>query len=150
MLNRRVVLHAIVSTQVDGSVTVNSMTDKSELHINGNILGKLQVNSMNGGSRIRVSGDVRDGINANSMNGNSQIQVSGTCGQETTAGGLTGGSKITGSGCEYWDYNDPNMWNNDHWDNDWKHDNDNWSHWDSATGVRVSVACLLAGAAAAL
>jgi len=41
------------------------------------------------------------------------------------------------------------MWNNDHWDNDWKHDNDNWSHWDSATGVRVSVACLLAGAAAA-
>ena len=33
--------------------------------------------------------------------------------------------------------------------NDWKHDNDNWSHWDSATGVRVSVACLLAGAAAA-
>ena len=55
------------------------------------------------------------------------------------------------SGCEYWDFNDPNMWNNDHWDNDWKHDNDNWSHWDSATGVRVSVlACLLAGAAAAL
>ena len=43
------------------------------------------------------------------------------------------------------------MWNNDPWDNDWKHDNDNWSHWDSATGVRVSVlACLLAGAAAAL
>ena len=42
------------------------------------------------------------------------------------------------------------MWNNDHWDNDWKHDNDNWSHWDSATGVRVSVlTCLLAGAAAA-
>ena len=40
VLNRRVVLHAIVSTQVDGSVTVNSMTDKSELHINGNILGK--------------------------------------------------------------------------------------------------------------
>ena len=106
---------------------------------------------MNGGSRIRVSGDVRDGINANSMNGNSQIQVSGTCGQETTAGSLNGGSKITGSGCEYWDYNDPNMWNNDYWDNDWKHDNDNWSHWDSATGVRVSVlACLLAGAAAAL
>ena len=29
-------------------------------------------------------------------------------------------------------------------------DNDNWSHWDSATGVRVSVlACLLAGAAGA-
>ena len=29
-------------------------------------------------------------------------------------------------------------------------DNDNWSHWDSATGVRVSVlTCLLAGAAAA-
>ena len=99
-----------------------------------------------------MSGDVRDGINANSMNGGSQIEVSGTCGQETTAGSLTGGSKITGgSGCEYWDYNDPNMWNNDHWDNDWKHDNDNWSHWDSATGVRVSVlACLLAGAAAAL
>ena len=49
-------------------------------------------------------------------------------------------------GCEYWD-----SWNNDYWDNDWKHDNDNWSHWDSATGVRVSVlACLLAGAAAAL
>ena len=48
------------------------------------------------------------------------------------------------------DFNDPNMWNNDHWDNDWKHDNDNWSHWDSATGVRVSVlACLVAGAAAA-
>ena len=65
--------------------------------------------------------------------------------------GITGGSKITGSGCEYWDYSDPNMWNNDYWDNDWKHDNDNWSHWDSATGVRVSVlACLLAGAAAAL
>ena len=43
------------------------------------------------------------------------------------------------------------MWNNDHWDNDWKHDNDNWSHWDAATGVRVSVlTCLLAGAAAAL
>ena len=101
---------------------------------------------MNGGSRIRVSGDVRDGINANSMNGNSQIQVSGTCGQETTAGSLNGGSKITGgSGCEYWDYNDPNMWNND-----WKH-HDDWAHWDSATGVRVSVlACLLAGAAAAL
>ena len=100
---------------------------------------------MNGGSRIRVSGDVRDGINANSMNGGSQIQVSGTCGQETTAGSLNGGSKITGSGCEYWD-----SWNNDPWDNDWKHDNDNWSHWDSATGVRVSVACLLAGVAAAL
>ena len=74
----------------------------------------------------------------------------GTCGQETTAGSLNGGSKITGSGCEYWDYNDPNMWNNDHWDNDWRNDNDNWSHWDSATGVRVSVlTCLLAGAAAA-
>ena len=43
------------------------------------------------------------------------------------------------------------MWNNDPWDNDWKHDNDNWSHWDSASGVRVSVlACLLAGAAGAL
>ena len=42
------------------------------------------------------------------------------------------------------------MWNNDHWDNDWRNDNDNWSHWDSATGVRVSVlTCLLAGAAAA-
>ena len=52
--------------------------------------------------------------------------MSGTCGQETTAGGITGGSKITGSGCEYWDYSDPNMWNNDYWDNDWKHDNDNW------------------------
>ena len=75
----------------------------------------------------------------------------GGFGEETTAGSLNGGSKITGSGCEYWDYNDPNMWNNDHWDNDWKHDNDNWSHWDSASGVRVSVlACLLAGAAAAL
>ena len=97
-----------------------------------------------------MSGDVRDGINANSMNGNSQIQVSGTCGQETTAGSLNGGSKITGSGCEYWDYNDPNMWNNDPWDNnDWKH-HDDWAHWDSATGVRVSIlACLLAGAAAA-
>ena len=94
-----------------------------------------------------MSGDVRDGINANSMNGGSQIQVSGTCGQETTAGSLNGGSKITGSGCENWYDN----WNNGHWDNDWKHDNDNWSHWDSATGVRVSVlACLLAGAAAAL
>ena len=43
------------------------------------------------------------------LNGGSQIQVSGTCGQETTAGSLNGGSKITGSGCEYWDYNDPNM-----------------------------------------
>ena len=47
-----------INGDVDGSVTVNSMTDKSELHINGNILGKLQVNSMNGGSRIRVSGAV--------------------------------------------------------------------------------------------
>lgn len=44
----------------------------------------------------------------------------------------------------------PGSRNSPDWDNDWKHDNDNWSHWDSATGVRVSVlACLLAGAAAA-
>ena len=102
-------------------------------------------------AHIYVNGRVTGGIFTGSLSNGSGIQVTHGCGKATTADSLSGGSKITGSGCEYWDYNDPNMWNNDHWDNDWKHDNDNWSHWDSATGVRVSVlACLLAGAAAAL